>query len=235
MKKIGFIFSTLLMLGSTSLWAEESANLKLGGEISPSACMASFDSDGTIDYGTMSSGQLSETEYTVLDTKQIVFNIKCNEPTKVGFSLQSGRLGTLAGGTEGEGGFGLAPVPLLSVYESGNFAAGIGLDSSGNKIGGVSIRNSGNFTVVDGETIHIARHIAVEKDGKFNARMNYGQAYWGGKIFTFSTRVESEVARPFETLLATYDVKAYLNKASELDLSKEINMDGLITFELNYL
>lgn len=45
----------------------------------------------------------------------------------------------------------------------------------------------------------------------------------------------SSVVKPFTTMNGKLLVQGYINKASELDLSKPVQLDGMTTLELVYL
>jgi len=236
MKRIGFVFITLLILRSTSLWAGESIDLKLNGQIVPSACMASFNNGGVIDYGRIRADSLSRLGYTKLGIKTIKFNINCVERTVVGFGLLTGRPGTLAGNLEIWPGFGMSPIDFNDfngpIKAEEAFVTGIGLDSKGNKIGGIGLNlNTAQEFLVDGEYNYELLVQIIDTNFSWKSR---NQFLLGGLEYAVGFG-SSPDPKEFKTLSGDIHVHAYLNKADELDLSQEINLDGLVTFELKYL
>jgi len=86
----------------------------------------------------------------------------------------------------------------------------------------------------DGNAVDVIYKSTAEGDNTFdsgNAEF-YSDKYdrlisWG------ATGTTTPVS--FTTLSGTMEIQAYLNKASELDLTKEVQLDGLTTIELVYL
>lgn len=217
-----------VLTASTTVMAE-SIDVKVIGTITPTACKPTLARGGTIDYGTINPNTLKKDEFTILAEKQIDFAITCDAPAKVAIAAKSGRGesavsrdGTLALISTGNTLFGY---PTMS-------AAGLGLD--GNKgVGGYGLRIQPSTIQADGKKV----------DGIVS---NGNTTSWGkteqGSLYSVTTQRYVSWAAPgtltpiaFTTLSGKLGAQAYINKASELDLTKPVKLDGLTTLELVYL
>ncbi|HCJ7369198.1 TPA: DUF1120 domain-containing protein [Enterobacter hormaechei subsp. xiangfangensis] len=224
----------LAVLAATTLPAmAESVDVRVIGTITPAACTPTLSGGGTIDYGAINPTTLSAADYTVLEEKQIDFAITCDAPAKVALKAINGRPNTTAGVTENAiSGSATAPsgVNLFGVANVGT--VGLGLDGV-DKVGGYSIRLAGGTVTADG--------VAVDSI-QANGNTTWLTANGLGTLFTpNSVRLSSWAAAgtlvpvAFTNLAGKLGVQAYLNKASELDLTKPVALDGLTTIELVYL
>ncbi|MCU4369590.1 DUF1120 domain-containing protein [Acinetobacter courvalinii] len=222
---------TVLAVSTTSVWATESVELKVVGKIAPSACIPAIAAGGAVDYGVISAGNLSATEYNDLDVKKIDFSITCSAPAKFGIKAVSGRLGSVVSDQlESPEGFAVAPIGLFGGVP-GVPAAGLGMTDDGAKIGGYAARLS-PFTS-QGDSAEVDTIISMDVGKTWVTTAN--------PIFTASQQILSwaqtgtTVPVAMTNLAAELEVNAYLNKASELDLTKVVNLDGLATIEVVYL
>ncbi len=206
-------------------------DVKVIGTITPASCQAQLDSAGVVDYGIIPSITLSKTDYTVLSEKQLGFNITCEAPAKVAIKATNGRMNTLAGATEGPAGFGNSPVTGLFGDPGSLGVAGLGL-ADGFPIGGYAMRVDPASVTVDGKSAD-----SIERNGA---------SAWTkaatGSMFSISTPrqnswADSGTLAPvaFQNLTGKLGVQAYINKASLLDLTHDIQLDGLTSIELIYL
>lgn len=222
---------TMFTLLATALTAK-AAEVTVKGSVLPGSCTATV-SGGGIDYGPINSKELSPTDYTLLKELTTGFSISCDSPTKVALRAVNGRPGTapISGGNGGGQGDGLAPMYIFGRNAVG--VAGLGLDNQ-RKIGGYGIRITAGKTKADAKDVDSLRahdtNLSWTKD-----------AHSGDLYDPFFTRVNSWAATgslipiPFTTLAGELSVQAYLNKRSELDLSKPITLNGLTTIEMVYL
>jgi len=223
----------LAVLATTALPVmAESVDVRVIGTITPTACTPTLSGGGTIDYGVIPPASLSDTAFTVLQEKQIDISINCDAPAKVSLKTINGRPNTVAGSTEGAGGTARNP-DGVTLFGSTNLAvAGLGLDGT-DKIGGYAMRIAQGTAVADGSDVDViisddmnatwARSAA----GSIFNQLRTRHVSWG------ATGTTTPVA--FETFTAKLGAQAYINKASELDLSKPVALDGLTTIELVYL
>ncbi|MFJ2550259.1 DUF1120 domain-containing protein, partial [Pseudomonas sp. NPDC087612] len=222
---------SLAALTATSMSAS-AVDLRVIGTITPAACTPTLGGGGTIDYGTIHPTKLSATAYTVLPEMNTSFSITCTAPAKVAIVAKNGRIGSLAGATEGPTGVGSAPgvITLLGVPNIG--VAGLGLDGT-DKIGGYALALQPSSILADG--------VAVDSIQK-NADWPTFTASNSGSLFNFAidrhlswaaTGTLNPIA--LTNLTGQIRVQAYLNHSTELDLSKPVNLDGLTTIEMIYL
>ncbi|WBF46151.1 DUF1120 domain-containing protein [Serratia rubidaea] len=232
MKQMQQSVCALAVLAATTLPAmAESVDVRVIGTITPAACTPTLSGGGTVDYGAINPATLSAADYTLLPEHQLDFTITCDAPAKLALRAINGRPNTLAGGTEGVGGYGVSPVQLLG---SANVrAAGLGLDGA-DKIGGYGMALRGDTVTADGNPVvslvssNRGAAWGVSAGGEIGgAAVADNWRSWG------ATGTTTPVA--FENLTGQISVQAYLNHASALDLTKPVALDGLTTLELVYL
>jgi hypothetical protein len=201
------------------------------GHIGPTACTPVLAGGGTIDYGNIQPSSLAADAFTVLEEKQLDFSITCDAPAKVAIKAtsQRGDSAVKTDGTLTE----MALVPGMFGATGGAGVVGLGLDGA-KGIGGYSIRlAAGTMTADD---------VAVDSIQSTGNTTSWAKTSYGVLINTIaSPRYASWAATgtttpiAFTTLAGKLGVQAYINKASELDLTKPIALDGLTTLELVYL
>lgn len=218
----------VLSTTSTAVMAE-SIDVKVIGTITPTGCKPTLTGGGIIDYGTIAPASLKKDALSQLDTKQLDFAITCDAPTKLALRAINGRPNTAAGTTE-TGTFGGKIPTGLSQY-NGGWVVGLGLDGN-KKIGGYSttIRD----VSVDGTPVsYIFKkegNNQWEREITTRNRLNWDQAFM---VSWSKPNTQTPIA--FTNLSGKLSIKAYINKTSELDLSKPVKLDGLTTLELVYL
>ena len=215
----------ILTAASSTVFAND-IDVKIIGTISPSACTPILSGDGTIDYGIIPASSLKKDDYTQLDKKRLNFSITCDAPTKVALRAINGRPDSAAGTTELGIYGGEAPDGIDNVY--GTYVYGLGLDS-GQKVGGYNI--SLHDITLDGEN---AGYITQEEGKPWEAGTATFLA-WDKPFLRSFTLGDTTEPAAFMALAGTLGVQAYLNKSSELDLTKPVKLDGLTTLELVYL
>ncbi|MCS3432612.1 DUF1120 domain-containing protein [Klebsiella sp. BIGb0407] len=218
----------LVVLATTSsVVMAVSIDVKVIGTITPAACKPTLSGGGVIDYGKIQIAALKRDELNQLAAKQLDFAITCDSPAQVALTGINGRPGTAAGtASEQSGGSTKAPDGINTTY--GDYVVGLGQDGN-KKIGGY--------------TISISNILAdnVEVDGIYKAntlswRQWKGIAVYGGDKLLGSVAKKGELQPiSFTTLSGKLNVQAYLNKISDLDITKPIKLDGLTTLELVYL
>ncbi|GAA0364358.1 DUF1120 domain-containing protein [Serratia ureilytica] len=218
----------LAVLATSTAVMAESIDVKVIGTITPTACKPTLSGGGTIDYGTINPNTLKRDDFTVLAEKQIDFAITCDAPAKVGLRSINNRPSTLAG-VSNDDNYGNAPVELLGRKNPPSY--GLGLDNN-KRIGGYSF----NITSAkaDGEKV---KTIYKNDDQTSWNNSNWDlMMQWRPTQTTYSwSKSNSTNPVAFTTLAGTLGAQAYINKASELDLTKPVKLDGLTTLELVYL
>ncbi|KAA8671729.1 DUF1120 domain-containing protein [Pantoea dispersa] len=209
--------------------AAESFQLGVTGNIAPAACTPAIASNGVVDYGVIKTESLNKDSYTWLDEKEITLNISCNAPAKVALFATSGRKGsTLSDINEGVTGAAWPAVRGNIPLTAG--VAGFGLDGE-TKIGA--------YAVTVGDVIKDENRAAVIKSANKTAwSADYARSLYNesGNI-QYVTIKEDDAVAPAAFTTATFPLKimGYVNKASELDISKPIKLDGLTNIEMVYL
>lgn len=225
-KKTSFALVVLAVTSTAAL--ANSIDVKVVGTISPAACTPALAGGGTIDYGVIAASSLKGDTLNQLNKKQLDFSITCEAPTKIALRALNGRPNTAAGTTEtGEFGGG---VPDGISNELGQFVFGLGLDGE-SKVGGYTIALQ-DVSIDGKEAAHLTRI-----DGSDTwTRATEGRALAWDRAFESSFTLGDAIEPvAFTTLAGKLSVEAYLNKTSELDLSKPVKLDGLTTLELVYL
>lgn len=222
----------LAVLATSTAVMAESIDVKVIGTITPTACKPTLTGGGTIDYGTINPNTLKKDEFTLLAEKQIDFAITCDAPAKVALKAIDGRTNTAAG-TEANGSD-FAKDPTGKLFGSSDmYVSGLGLDGD-KKIGGYSLRLAAGTMKLDG----------VDVDGIWTtdgSTTNWAGPVTLGTLFYSKTPYNSWAKKgekkplAFTTLAGKLNAQAYINKASELDLTKPVKLDGLTTLELVYL
>ncbi|MBP1020179.1 DUF1120 domain-containing protein [Serratia fonticola] len=204
----------------------ESIDVKVIGTISPAACKPSLTGGGAIDYGTIPTASLKKDELYALEKKSLDFTITCDAPAKIALNAINGRPNTAAGMTETGVFAGACP---KSVPSLGDYCVGLGLDGK-NKIGGYSAIVSD--VLADGKTVgYIYKNTAAWA----KSSVDYTWFYSTSEVKQSWSTPGSVEPIAFKVLSGKFSVQAYLNKTSELDLTKPIKLDGLTTIELVYL
>jgi hypothetical protein len=202
----------------------ESIDVRITGTITPSACTPTVTGGGTVDYGTISGDTLNVTSFTVLDQKTLPFTLTCDSPTRVALQTIDGRSGTavIPVGSSVLGQAVTASTPMLGLGKAGDTnigafalsipAASVTIDGSGSNVKSLSSSDQG--TTWSNNTSEWVTDTA-----------DYFS--WGNDGTTTPTAVTN--------LAGTLNVQAVINKTSALDLSSEVNLDGMATLEVKYL
>lgn len=229
MKKHIKTLCTLAILASINQASAETFQLGVTGNITPTACTPAIASNGVVDYGVIKTESLNKDNYTWLDEKEITLDISCNAPAKVALFATNGRKGsTLSDLNEGVTGAAWPAIRGNIPFAAG--VAGFGLDGE-TKIGAYAVTVG---QVVKDETNAAAIRSSDKISwGTGNANSLYNQE---GRVQYITIKEESAVA-PVAFTTATFPLKiiGYVNKTSELDISKPIKLDGLTNIEMVYL
>ncbi|MBE4810062.1 MULTISPECIES: DUF1120 domain-containing protein [unclassified Enterobacter cloacae complex] len=222
-----------LLVSGINAASAESVQVNVIGTIVPAACTPTVSGGGIIDYGNIKASTLSADAYTVLPVKSVDFAINCDAPARVAISAINDRPGSMAGVTESSIGTALTPVGVFG-YRANYFAgAGLGLDGT-KRIGGYAIQVAPSTVTVDGNKVDSIEVNNGRGEGPWHA--SDGAPYNAAYLRSISwAETGSLTPVAFKTLAGTLNVQAYLNKASELDLSHAVKLDGQTTLEVVYL
>lgn len=220
----------LAVLATSTAVMAESIDVKVIGTITPTACKPTLTGGGTIDYGTINPNTLKKDEFTILAEKQIDFSITCDAPAKVAIAAKSGRGESAVNIKDGK----LTVIsPENALFGDTNIgAAGLGLDGT-KGVGGYGLRLQAGTMQADGKNVD-----SIQSNGNTTS---WAKTELGSLFNSISQRYSSWAAAgtltpiAFTTLSGKLGAQAYINKASELDLTKPVKLDGLTTLELVYL
>lgn len=230
MLKKGLHSACFVVLGvvSSSVLAESAIDLSVVGTITPSACRVDLAGGGVVDYGVLHPSLLEADDYTLLPAQRLSFSVLCDAPARVGLTAVDGRQGTVVSDTIYPHGPGRTPLELDLPTR---YVVGLGLDGA-DKVGGYALVVGADSLLADGVSVEpIARNsdyddgVFISANGLYNAISR-----------TVSWALPGELTPVGAASVTGYiEVQAYLNKGSELDLSKPVALDGLTTLELVYL
>ncbi|MFL9922861.1 DUF1120 domain-containing protein [Herbaspirillum lusitanum] len=196
------------LLASFAVQAADTAELKVKGVIRPASCAPSFTGGGVVDYGVIPASTLKAGQFTTLPTKDVTMNITCDATTKVAFKAVDNRQSSVISG--------------LMQYPEENFGLGA---VGGKNTGGYSIR----MTQPTGDGANLTL-LATNNNGQ-----SWGSAAGVTKIHMFSFGNNASTPGAYKQLSAKISLTAYINKPEELDLTREIPLDGSATIEVVYL
>lgn len=225
----------LAMAAGQAMAVEDSVDVKVTGQIVPPACVPAVSGGAVFDLGTIKAATLAKDDYTLLAKKDLTLTVTCDSPMKVAFSGIDARAGT-AVPPVGKG--------LISsgatVTEGDSSVMGLGTTTEGKNIGGYKmafLTNEINFTL-DGVKADTTPIRSEDGGSTWNA---YGcpNCAWISpqSTNTFTSFAAQGTTEPlaFTTMSSKLRVQAAINKGSELDLTKVINIDGLMSIQLTYL
>lgn len=210
------LLGSLLLLSATSVFAVDTADLRVIGTIAPTACTPTFAGGGVIDYGNIPTSSLSATDPTVLAARSINYSIQCDAPITIGASWTDGRRGTAY------------PVPGIEALRS----FGLGTHAGVN-IGQYTLRHGLGQTLGDGQPVDvIAQRVgdSVWAAGNLQNRVTTD----GSFIYSFSAP-GTLVPVAHSVFSGSVIVTPRIAPTSTLDISTSVVLDGLSTMTVRYL
>ena len=199
----------------------QAADLSVKGSIAPSSCSFTITSS-VIDYGRLDPNTFSPTNYTKLAKKSSPYAIRCGAAAKakIGIKIVDNRASSRIPGL------------MVSQFGTGyrdNYNYGLGTTSKGQKIGGYVIHMRNN--VGDGKAAYVITNEGY--GGTWDPRSTEAL----GHSTNLSSWRSGAAFTPgqFNTVTGNLEVQAIINKASELEMNTQINLDGHATLELRYL
>ncbi len=195
--------------------AASTVDLTVTGLITPMACTPLLSSGGLIDFGKISRNDLNLTKGTRLPLKYLTLAVSCNAPGRFALRMRDNRDGT--------------------AHVNSEIFYGLGLDTSGNKIGVYSVSFDPKQTVVD--DLAVAYGTESTTGGVAWRTANLNPIDIGSRSLLGFTDVMGSVAGPsaIRSLTSTLTLEATINARQNLDLSVETLMDGSATLEVVYL
>ncbi|MGC6368873.1 DUF1120 domain-containing protein [Pseudomonas sp. K2I15] len=205
--------STLMLMNSAL--AASTVDLTITGLITPAACTPLLSSAGLIDYGKISQQDLNADRSTRLPVRNLQLTVGCDGASRYALRMRDNRDGSAMVNSE--------------IYY------GLGLDSSGNRIGLYSMSFDPLQTVVD--SLGQAYGTESTTGGVAWRTANTRPIDIGANSYLGFTDLEGSTAGPsaIQNLSSTVKIEALINAKQNLDLSTEVPLDGSATLEVVYL
>lgn len=195
--------------------AASSVDLSVKGLIAPVACTPVLSGGGLIDFGKISQQDLNLATGTRLPLKYLTLTVSCNGASRYALRMRDNRNGT--------------------AHVNSEIYYGLGLDSSGNKVGVYSVSVDPKQTVADA----LPQIYGTESTtgGAAWRTSNRNPIDIGANSLLGFTDSEGSTAGPsaIQTLTSTLKLEAVINAKQNLDLSTDIPIDGSGTLEVVYL
>lgn len=215
MKKIvGLTLGVVCLASALSAQATTSAQLVVRGTITPAACNLSLVGSGIIDYGTIRSGELSQAAFNPREERATSLVVNCGTtPAKFGITFTDLQAGSKVTGILGNG-----------FTEAQNFG-----------LGAVGTRRTGGYSITlrDLRTSGVALH-PIMRTGAGAWQVSDGKVAQSPTQYSWrhsSTVTPASVSQ----LTGTLVVRAVINRARDLDLSRDVSLDGRATLVLSYI
>ncbi|SMB38639.1 conserved exported hypothetical protein [Serratia proteamaculans] len=230
--------ATITLISASSAYAADSVDLKVGGTIASTACTPTLSGGGSVDYGDIKADILNQDSYTALPKKLIDITITCDGMTKLAIRPINNRPGSIGEGTSkasekvDENGA-LSPNP-----SDGANATVVGLGTDGpNKIGSYLIRFDSATVTGDNKSLVLLAYSDTGKGWMTGYNRDFYQRFIKNVNITWGTILKGDFGTPsaVKTMVGKISIQPYIAKASSLDLTKPIKLDGSTTIELTYL
>ncbi|WP_339482278.1 DUF1120 domain-containing protein [Pseudomonas sivasensis] len=215
MKTHNIALLSLLLAAGTAIQAASQVDLAVTGRLTPTACTPLLSNGAVIDYGKISRQDLNVDKGTRLPIKPLQVSIACNGANRFALRMRDNRDGSAMVNSE--------------IYY------GLGLDHSGNRIGLYSMAFDPRQTTVDGSTLVYGTESTT--GGLAWRTANLNPINIGAKSYLGFTDIAGSTAGPsaIQELTSTVQVETVINATQNLDLSRDIALDGLATLEVVYL
>jgi type 1 fimbria pilin len=202
----------------SNAFAGPTAQLTITGTIAPVACVPSFAGGGAIDFGKIATSSLKRDERTGLKSKTVAYNLECDAPVAMGVSWKDERAGTAA----------------ATGKDTKHLYFGLGKGGGAN-IGSYTLLQDKDLVRGDAEVVDLLHGVGGASwalassvtDGFFE---NSDGASWHSFAVKGSTNPGA-----FTKVSGSLIVTPYIAPSKDLDVSKEIVLDGLATMEVRYL
>ncbi|MGB8664526.1 MAG: DUF1120 domain-containing protein [Serratia inhibens] len=205
---------------ATSAYAAESAELKVTGKIVPTSCAIDLGSSGTVDYGEISSRELT-------GAAPIQLTISCDGKSQVAYKISDNRTDTV--------------VPNLMILLAGT--DGVSTNSSFG-LGKVGEKNLGAWNAVQsdlkvdgvaaGSLINIGPSGGIDQ---FSPGVNseYMQLHNGYEYTWYRPDLGFELPVSGKVFSSNIRIAGALDKAISLNQADEVKLDGSATLSVRYL
>lgn len=220
MKKIvGLTLGIACLAAAISAQATSVAELTVRGTIKPAACNLTMSGAGVVNYGDIPSGTLLPAAFTPLREMTLPLSVNCGtSAAKFGLTFKDLQAASKVPG-------------ILS-------ALGAGYTEGHNYgLGAVSGRRTGGFAIT-------LRDLRSSGTTLFPImRASAGTPSWqssDGRVAQFPAQQSwrngtSLIPASVSQLSGTIAVRAVINRTQDLDLNRDVTLDGRASLELNYL
>ena len=207
MKLFTKIIAGTLFIGVTSVAIASTAEIKLSGLITASACSVELDQP-IIDFGDIPAKTLNVDRQTLLPRREVTLLVSCKGLTKLSFSISDNRSTTVVNGAN----------PFDALDES--YLYGFGVSGAGNY--GIAFRLNFNEGLLYSDNAGsswewIGNQAAIKPNGRRYTMV------WDGNV----------PSHMYSMNFLMHIIPAIV-KSSALDLSNPIPLDGSATFTLYY-
>ncbi|MEJ5282023.1 DUF1120 domain-containing protein [Pseudomonas sp. MYb541] len=215
-KMLGVTVGALCLAASIGAHAADVAELIVRGTIKPVACNLSLAGSGIVDYQTIPASSLSPTNFTPLAAKTVSLNISCGQsPAQFRVALSDLKSASKVAGILGAG-----------FTEAQNY--GLGLTNSNKRTGGysVTLKNLQSSSGALNPIMRTSQGAAWQNsDGK--VAQSPAQYSWRSG----ATAVPASIT----SLTGTLEVKAVINRTNDLDLTRDVTLDGRTSLSVDYI
>ncbi|MCU1740357.1 MULTISPECIES: DUF1120 domain-containing protein [unclassified Pseudomonas] len=195
------------------------ADLLVKGTIVPASCTLSLHNGGVVDFGKIRAADLGLNAYTALQPRGVPFAVNCDGGTRVGVKALDNRSSSKIPG--------ILQSALGPDY-SDVYNYGLGTTAGGQRIGGYAL------SVTDSVADFPLVNTIVSTNNGLNWNRGNGALGQYQNIMSWSGFLATHPAS-VQRVSGTLEVKAVINKTSDLDVTQELYLDGLATLELRYL
>ncbi|BDB22622.1 membrane protein [Pseudomonas sp. CYM-20-01] len=214
-KMLGMTVGVLCLAASIGAHATNVAELIVRGTIKPVACNLSLTGGGIVDYQTIPAASLSPTQFTSLAPKTVNLNISCGQtPAQFRVALSDLQSASKVPGILGAG-----------FTEAQNYGLGI---ANGKRTGGYSVTLK-NLQSSSGALNPIMRSSQGAAWGSSDGKVAQSPAQYSWRSGT--TAVPAFIT----SLTGMLEVKAVINRTNDLDLTRDVTLDGRTSLSVDYI
>ncbi|KFK95643.1 MULTISPECIES: DUF1120 domain-containing protein [unclassified Serratia (in: enterobacteria)] len=227
----------LALIASSSLEANN-AGVNITGIIQPVACTPNLSTSNLLNDGIIKAKILKKNDHTPISAKAIDFSIRCDGLTLVVIKAINNCIGSLVDAKRKA--TGAAHTHSCSIsseiqpWGDGThyILLGLGLEENNAKIGGYAIRFNLTSTSADGNAVD---YIASLDSGKTWTITNSAGLFdpLAPKLFTITKKGKTKPLA-FKIFSGEIEAISFINKKTELDLTRPTITDSSITLELVY-
>ncbi|MFJ4064839.1 DUF1120 domain-containing protein [Pseudomonas sp. NPDC089996] len=202
-------------MGASGLSFASTAEITVTGSIKPGACVPTLSNGGRYDFGTISTSQLKDTQWTRLDSAYQQLSVQCDAPTRFGLRAVDARSDSSVGVSENEYGLGMNGTNKIGHYTLAFLGSSVKIND-GDAATRLRTYDGGSSWSVDGGVVSYIK----------NTRRN--------AMHTF-VPVGSTQPVAIRNMVTDLRVTMHIVPLSELDVGDGIELDGASTIEVRYL